>query len=183
MFHQPIVRHRYFFALLPPPVEARRIAHAVASWFASGTPVRSDRLHITMAIFPDADAVPSELERTLRTVGGRVTAAAIAVTLDRISGGARSIALRPSRRIAGLEALHHDIDANCRGLGLAPRPGYTFDPHMTLGYRTGAPLGKRITPVAWIADALVLIHSHVGLTRHEIVDRWPLAADRQLSLW
>jgi 2'-5' RNA ligase len=184
MLHQPVALHRYFFALLPPPTLARRIAHFAAHWFISGTPVRTDRLHITMSILPDFPEVPRGLEEALRNVGGRVRSAPIAVMLDRVSAGTRSIALRPARRIVGLDALHHAIGAQSRAHGVPLRRGYAFDAHMTLGYRDGAPFSRAIPPFTWTATELVLIHSHVGRTRHEPVARWPLAGapDRQLSL-
>jgi 2'-5' RNA ligase len=184
VLHQSIVLHRYFFALLPPPTLARRIAHAAAPWFTSGTQVRADRLHITMSILPDFPEVPRGLEGTLRDVGGKVASAPIAVTLDRVSAGTRSIALRPSRRIAALDALHRQIGAHSRALGVPLRPGYAFNAHMTLGYRDGAPFSRTVAPFAWTATELVLIHSHVGQTKHEVVARWPLAdePDPQLSL-
>lgn len=186
MLHQPLVLHRYFFALLPPPMLARRIAHAAAPWFADGgTPLRDHRLHITMFILPDFSAAPRGLEAALCEVGARVAAAPVAVALDRVSGGSRSIALRPSRRIAGLQALHAEIDATSRSVGVPSRPRYSFNAHMTLGYREGAPFSAILPPFAWTASELVLVHSHVGLTRHDVVDRWPLngKGDPQLGLW
>jgi len=175
MLHQSIVLHRYFFALLPPPIEARRVVHAAARWFASGTPVRADRLHITMFILPDFAEVPRGLEDALRKVGAHVAAAPVAVALDRVSAGTRSIALRPSRKIGELDSLHRELGAHSRAIGISSRAGYHFNAHMTLGYRDDAPFGKAIPPFAWTATELVLIHSHVGRTRHEAVARWPLS--------
>ncbi len=184
MLHRPVILHRYFFALLPPAALARRIAHFAAPWFTSGTPVRAGRLHITMSILPDFPEVPRGLEETLCDVGGNVASASIAVMLDRISAGTRLIALRPSRRIAALDALHQQIGVHSRALGMPLRPGYTFSAHLTLGYRDGTPFSRAIPPFTWTATELVLIHSHVGRTKHEPVARWPLAGapDRQLSL-
>jgi 2'-5' RNA ligase len=56
---------------------------------------------------------------------------------------------------------------------------------MTLGYRDGRPFSERIAPVGWDAEEFVLIHSHLGKTRHEVVGRWPLRGPGvpQLSLF
>lgn len=183
MFHRPVrVSHRLFFALRPPIVLARQIAHA-ASWFETeGAPVAAERLHITIFILDDRFDLPAELVATLREVGDGVAAAPIAIVLDRVGGGERSIALRPGRRIAALDALHRQLGERSRAAGAESRAGYAFNPHMTLGYRDGQPFGMAVPPVAWTARELLLIHSHLGRTRHEVVGRWPLA-DRQLDLF
>ncbi|MCM8731296.1 2'-5' RNA ligase family protein [Hephaestia sp. GCM10023244] len=186
MPHPRRPQHRHFFALRPPPAEARRIAHAADRWFATtGTPVHRDRYHITLFAFPEHGEVPRGWEESLCEVGRTITAAPIAVTLDRLSGGHGPIVLRPSRRTAEWRALHRAIGDRVRAVGLRPRPDYRFQAHLTLGYRNGLALNEPIAPVAWRATDLVLIHSHVGLTRHDLVGRWPLtgAADPQLSLW
>ncbi len=56
---------------------------------------------------------------------------------------------------------------------------------MTLGYRSGEPFSERVAPVSWTADEIVLIDSHVGRTRHEVLGRWRLveAEGEQLSLF
>ena len=72
-----------------------------------------------------------------------------------------------------------------RELGVTERPGYRFSPHLTLGYRIGEPFSERVAPVSWTADEIVLIDSHVGRTRHEVLGRWRLveAEGEQLSLF
>jgi len=185
MFHRPIqTSHRLFFALVPPIVQARQIANA-APWFGDdGTPVAADRLHITLFILDDRHDVPAALVAALRGVGAAVAAAPIRVVLDRVGGGVQSIALRPGRRIAALDALHRELGRRCAAAGIALRAGYTFSPHMTLGYRDGRPFSAPVAPVAWTARELVLIHSHLGKTRHERLDRWPLdATEPQLDLF
>ena len=108
--------------------------------------------------------------------------APIRIVLDRVGGGEHSIALRPSRRIAALDTLHRRLGERSRAAGIEPRAGYAFNPHMTLGYRDGQPFGMAVPPVAWTARELVLIHSHLGRTRHEVLGRWALA-DSQLDLF
>jgi 2'-5' RNA ligase len=103
MLHDPIPRHRFFFALLPPILLARQIANG-AQWFGpGGHPMRPDRLHITMFILRDFLTVPNGLVDALRKLGDAVRAAPAPVALDLASGGERSIALRPRRKLTGLE--------------------------------------------------------------------------------
>jgi 2'-5' RNA ligase len=171
-----------FFALRPPIALARQIAQAV-SWFETeGAPVSAERLHVTMFILDDRCDLPASLVAALAGVGDRIATAPIEIVLDRVGGGERSIALRPSRRIAALDALHRQlVELGCAA-GIGQRAGYVFNPHMTLGYRDGQPFGMAVPPVAWTACELVLIHSHLGRTRHEVVGRWPLV-DPQLDLF
>jgi RNA 2',3'-cyclic 3'-phosphodiesterase len=183
MFHSSSPRrHRFFFALIPPITLARRIANA-AHWFETeGTPVRADRLHVTLFITEDRFDAPAEFIATLRAVGASVAAAPVPMALDYVSGGQQSIALRAQHKNAVLDTLYRQITERCTGAGIASMPGRVFSPHMTLGYRNGLPFGERITPLEWVADELVLIHSHLGKTRHEPLGRWPLF-DPQLSLF
>ena len=184
MFARAVLGHRWFFALRPPARTAWQVANA-ADWFGTtGRAVRADHLHITLFLAPDrADADSDRLEAMIR-VGEAVRAAPVAVTLDSVGGGNRSIALRPRRRIVALDALRRELVRHAGALGVAERAGYDFHAHMTLGYRDGGPFSEPIAPVAWTATEFVLIHSHLGRTRHDVVARWPLraAVDPQLAL-
>lgn len=186
MFHRPIAaEHRFFFALLPPIRLARQLANA-ADWLGkAGRPVAADRLHITLLIPPDQFARAPELIDRLRAVGENVATAPVDIMLDYVSGGSRSVALRPQHRIASLAALRQEIARLCASHGIAERPDYTFHPHVTLGYRDGRPFGERVPPVAWTAPEFVLIHSHLGRTKHSLLGRWPLTgpAETQLALF
>lgn len=178
-------RHRLFFALMPPIVLARQIANA-AQWFdQDGSPVRADRQHVTMLILDDLAGLPPPwLIETLREAGAAIRAAPIPILFDRVGGGEHSIALRPSRKIAALDALHHQLVRLCAAAGIAGRAHYAFSPHMTLGYRDGRPFTSPISPVGWTASEIVLIHSHLGRTRHDRLGCWPLAAvEPQLDLF
>jgi len=185
MFGRPVrASHRPFFALRPPIVQARQIANA-ASWFRiEGAMVAAERLHITMFIFDDREDMPAPFKAALTGIGDAIAAAPIGIVFDRLSIGNHAIVLRPSRRIAALDALYRQLGDHCRAAGIAEREGYTFSPHMTLSYRGGAPASRAVTPVTWTARELVLIDSHIGKTRHEVLGRWPLdAADPQPDLF
>jgi 2'-5' RNA ligase len=170
MFHRPLARHRLFFALRPPLPLARQIT-AAASWFETdGDKLRSEHLHVTIDILDDHDRVSTALERD---IGGGV------------HGSDRSIALRPRHKNASLAALHQRIAVAREAAGLRAREGYRFSPHMTLGYRDGVSFTQPIAQIGWDVDAFVLIHSHVGRTRHDVIGRWLLSGDddRQLTLF
>lgn len=50
-----------------------------------------------------------------------------------------------------------------------------FEPHLTLLHGRKAAPATDIAPIRWAVGELVLIHSHQGLGRHDVVGRWPLA--------
>lgn len=184
MFHQPPTLHRLFFALLPPPVLARQVA-AAAGWFdADGRALPAERLHVALFVLDDLPDRPRGLVAALQAIGRSVDCGPVAVTLDRASGSRRSVALRPAHRHPDLHRLQGDLADAARARRIAMREGYEFAPHMTLGYREGEPFNQPVRPVGWLADELVLIDSHPGRTRHEVLGRWPLVAraDAQLTL-
>jgi 2'-5' RNA ligase len=47
-------------------------------------------------------------------------------------------------------------------------------PHMTLAYKCRAVLETPIAPIVWTARDLVLIDSHVGKHRHDVLGHWTL---------
>ncbi len=185
MFHRPIARHRLFFAIRPPLPLARQITEAAAWFDGPEQKLRPEHLHVTIDILDDHDRVSTALERDLKAIGDAVEAAPFALQFDTAVGSERSIALRPRHKNASLAALHQRIAVARESAGLSQRKGYRFSPHMTLGYRDGAPFTQAIAPICWTADAFVLVHSHVGRTRHDVIGRWLLNGDddRQLTLF
>lgn len=184
MFHDPAcssprpvrAAHRLFFALRPSPPLARQLANAAVWFHSGGRAVAADRLHITMFIPDDFAIYPTAVVAGLLAVGAAVAAGPIEIVLDYVSGGGRSIALRPQHRNPALTTLYQELAALCRQHGIVERADYSWQPHVTLGYRDGRPFGERVPPVSWTATELVLIHSHLGHTKHDIIGRWPLVA-------
>lgn len=172
------MRDRFFFALRPPIDLARRIAAFAAQFADDGDSYRipADRLHLTVAITNDFPDYPAAFVETLLRVGDRVAAAPLTVRLDQLVRGARSVLLLPAVGQPELRALHRSIADGMASARAPLRDGTGFSPHMTLFYQGGAPLQRRVKPFAWHADELVLIHSLLGRTRHEVLRRWPLRA-------
>lgn len=177
--------HRLFLAVRPvPPIDVQ-IANLAEDEAGGATRIRTDHLHTTMAITEDFPREPVRLGEALIAVGDRISAAPFDMTVDRLSGSGRSVALRPSRRIEGLHALHLQIVDGMRRAGLAVRQGWKFSPHITLFYRDGAPFSRTLPGFRWHVDELVLIHSLVGRTEHRVLGRWALGGgeDPQLPLF
>lgn len=145
--------------------------------------MRPEHLHITLAILDDVAAFDSPFTDRLMAVGAAVRAAPCDILLDRERATTRSTALCPVGRQPGLRALHGELDMAMKRAGIEQRDGWAFSPHMTLFYRDGALATHDLDqPFGWTAREFVLIHSYLGLTRHDMVARWPLRGGDQLAL-
>ena len=174
MFHAPVICHRLFFALRPPLVLARQVTQA-AHWFEDGRGVlRPEHVHVTLDLLDDLPVFDRDLAKRMLDVGAGVAADPFHIVLDRVVGSSGSIALRPGHRLPALHALCDEIVRQRGAAGIAGREGYRFNPHVTLGYRKGIPFNEAIAPVTWPVEDFVLIHSHVGAGRHDVLGRWAL---------
>lgn len=174
--------NRYFYAIRPAgdalaAIAAERRSHRL------DRPVRDDHAHVTMEIIDDHARPPHRLIDTLVAIGAGIDASGFALALNRIVGTTRSIALRPAKPSAGLSVLHRALRDRVGRAGLSARQGWSFSPHLTLGYRDAPAFSRAISPIGWPVAEFVLVHSFVGETRHETIGRWALGADPQLSLF
>ena len=171
--------HRLFFAIKPAP-HAIPAIEAMRRLYCPGTPVLSEHLHVTMEIFDDHVGVPAGLAEALIAIGDDLDMPGFLLPLGRVVGTTRSVALRPKGRSTGLALLQRAIHARVAASGLAVREGWSFNPHMTLGYRDASAFARSIDPIVWQVDELVLVHSHVGQTRHDTIGRWDLSPELPL---
>lgn len=169
-------RYNLFFAALPPPPLARPV-HGLASRLGGGKPVAETRLHVTLFNMTLEGNAPRTAIDQARCAMGRIRLPPVRIIFDRIIANASSTALCPSEVIPALADHQHRLAAAIRAeLPWVPR--FRFSPHMTLLYPSrrhpGTPYSIFVDPVSWQATDIVLILSHVGHTRHDLVDRWPL---------
>jgi 2'-5' RNA ligase len=178
--------HKLFFALRPDEETAERIARDVrAQHEARGLAPRlrpSRVFHITLHYFgyfsaePDAHVVASA-ERA----AAEVVRPAFDLSFDGFtSWGDGRAAKHPFVLTGGqgLEAVRELRDALVERLvahGLAA-PEKDYEPHLTLRYdKRPAPVW-RVDLAGWVASEFVLVKSPQGLTRHDVIGRWPLQA-------
>ncbi|QGP79238.1 2'-5' RNA ligase family protein [Sphingobium sp. CAP-1] len=175
--------YRLFFALKPPAVVARRIDH-YAAILAGGDPrILPAHQHVTLGITGDAPDYPRAQIDALHRAATRIMADPFDLLLDRLCYGGRSAALRPSRSNAALVRLQRQVANAMQRAGATPREDWHFSPHQTLFYRDGPPAQRRIDGFGWRVEQLVLICSHVGRTRHDVVGTWALQGDAQYRLF
>ena len=175
-------KYRLFFALKPSPIIARQTDHFAETLGGGERRIRPEHQHVTLAVTADYVEYPYAVIKALLRAGTTVEAEPFDMRLDRLSFSNRSAALRPSRSLPLLNQLQKSIIDAMRGAGVALRPGWTFSPHQTLFYRDGPPAQQSIDGFLWSLDQFVLVCSHVGRTRHDILGTWTLNGDGQYEL-
>ncbi len=179
----PAPLYRLFFALKPHPLVARQTDHFAERLASGAHRVRTDHQHMTLAITNDHADYPYEQVKALLRVGSAIAADPFDLQLHRLRGTNRSVALRPERTVAPLGQLQKQLQAGMAAHRAPLRRDWRFNPHQTLLYRDGAPFEERIDGFAWDVEAFVLICSHVGRTRHDILGKWPLRGSAQYRLF
>lgn len=176
--------HRAFFAFRPTSQVSVQIGN-MREEIAPGVPhVANERLHSTLGITNDYTALPPPLVDELRAIGDAISADPFDVTVDRLSGSADSVALRPSRANRAWRELQAQIEGKMRRAGIL-RDHWRFSQHITLYYRSGEPFTRIIGGYDWPVDELLLIHSEVGAGKHRVLAQWPLRGrdDPQFKLF
>lgn len=166
--------HRFFFALRPGIVTARRTDMFAETVAGGASRIRPEHQHMTLAITNDHQYYPHELEERLRRAGDTVVAAPFALLLNHLVGSYSSVALRPRIRAPQLMALQRAIRTAMRANAVEMRVDYRFSPHETLLYRKGSPFHRPVEGFRWDVTHFHLVHSAVGQTRHTILRSWAL---------
>ncbi len=165
---------RFFFAIRPDEETARAIDAFAASELPGLRRLKLAHQHVTLALTGDFPAFPDDLVRRLLAAGAEVRAEPFDLPLTLLSGSRRSVALCPEGPVAPLAVFQRQIAQAMARHDVPMREGWTFNPHQTLGYRKGEPFSRQVGGFVWTARDFVLVRSLVGLSRHEVLGRWPL---------
>ena len=171
--------YRSFLGFRPNFDLCRRLASLGAQ---AGQRVWPELLHLTLCVIgEESERHPFLLPRVRSALAGN-SLNSFPVHLGKISGGPKG---------AMLQALgcQHDIQDFYRVLisllarnGIAPlyrKSGLRA--HITLGHDP-CRFESFKAPMEWFPAELLLIESEVGLSRHNVIGRWPLLPPRQRSL-
>jgi 2'-5' RNA ligase len=175
----PVPVHRFFFAVMPDPATAVRIAGMADNMrLKKDRPVGTERLHITLGSLGDFAYVPDAKLARARAVADRIDVRSFPVRFDKIV----SFKGRPGRQPlvltgkAGLEDLidfRRQLRDALKRVGVPVFPS-SFTPHVTLLYGAQRPDEYRIEPITWTVFDFVLIDSWLGKSHYDVLGRWPL---------
>lgn len=176
--------HKLFFALRPDEQAAERIARVVvAEHDARGLAprLRPPRIfHITLHYFGYADGEPdARLVASAARAASELVWPAFDLRFDAFSSwGGEGASTHPFVLTGGqgLEPVRELRDALVDRLAAhgLPAPLRDYEPHLTLRYdKRPAPAWPVDLP-GWVASEFVLVKSLLGLTRHDVIGRWPL---------
>ena len=166
--------HRLFLALLPPPDIARRIGELADALGRRGN-VADARLHMTMGLLDDWPALDEDRMETAKAALLSVRAEPVRICLDRVSSSSATCCLIPGERAPALMELQRRISRAFDNARLPFAAHWSFRPHVTLFYKPSELQNDQIGPISWQATDVALVHSYIGLTRHEVVQRVTLA--------
>ncbi|HEY1128114.1 MAG TPA: RNA 2',3'-cyclic phosphodiesterase [Roseateles sp.] len=178
--------HKLFFALRPDEETAERIARVVtAEHEVHGlqAKLRPSRIfHITLHYFGHFDGEPdADLVALASDAASEVHRPAFELSFDGFtSWGDERAAKHPfvltgGRGLESVRQLRDALVARLVAHGIAA-PEREYEPHLTLRYdKRPAPVWPVELP-GWTAREFVLVKSPQGLTRHDVIARWPLQA-------
>jgi 2'-5' RNA ligase len=181
----PGLPHSLFFAGIPDETTAASL-HAQAALIdrrlgVGGHTLEAGRLHVSMyAVGAYIDVRPdADIARWCRAAAS-VRCAPFEVVFDRVAsfgGEGNPLVFKGSDEtgVAGLVALHLALGIALANVGERIKL-QRITPHMTQSYRGKRIAETAIEPVRWRPHELVLIDSHVGVHRHEVIGRWLLQA-------
>lgn len=170
---------RLFFAVLPDIDTAHRIDRLRRQFcdanHVEGAMRGRKRLHVSLHHVGDYTHLPSRIVYAAKQAGKAISWPSFEVTLHSI----RSFPVKPPKQAlvllaesAALVEFHEMLGAELRKIGLRSRKH--FAPHVTLLYGPDAIPRQAIEPIRFVVSEFVFIHSELGLSRYNVVDRWPL---------
>jgi len=170
--------HRFFLAVKPDAAAIEQANEVTLRLMREnglvGTPLKPKNLHISLPMVWEGAEFPNDIAETVSARVQAVRMPPFEIILDMAMSFRQPkryvLVLGTTRSIANLYGLNRQL---VTASGSKAR-GSSFNPHMTLLYADRPVEKQPVEPVRWMAGEFVLIHSYVGLGRHETVGRWPL---------
>ena len=143
-----------------------------------GASIGLERLHITLApVFHENLGLEDSARRAI-AVGSAIAGTAFPARLDLTASFAHRQERKPfvlsgEDGLAELIAFQSELRRRMALAGFKVRPDY--QPHMTLMWADRLVEEEYpIAPISWQVRDFVLIASHQGLSRYDVIRRWPL---------
>lgn len=173
---------RLFFGAFAPSTVApsiQRVQQELAlKYRLHGKPLPPDRLHITLCHLGDYAGLPNDLVQKALAAGADLSGGGVDVSFDTVGSFAgrarnRPVVLRGAEGVAGVIALQERLHVAMRGAGLA-KWAKPYTPHVTLLYDNTEIPEQAIEPIGWRLNQIILVHSELGKTRHNVLGAWAL---------
>ena len=177
-------RHNLFFAIMVP----RLLGPALVDCFDgfrrryafSGGPVELERLHVSVCGVFQADALSDETVHFWKMVGGAIRCEQFELIFDRALTYRNRKYRKPfvlearqgSESMTRLAGIISTAASVLRGDAKAKRLSIT--PHITLAWDNVHVAEERVGPFCMPVKEVALVHSHVGLSRYDMLGRWSL---------
>lgn len=176
----PIPEHRFFFAVMPDPATAARIADMAEGFRLEKERVlRTESLHVTLGSLGDFAYVPGSILARARAAAGCMDVPPFSVTFDKVVSfngrpGHQPLVLMGRAGLKDLADFRRRLRDALKRAGVRVFPS-SFTPHVTLLYGAQRPDEDRIEPITWAVFEFVLIHSWLNRSHYDVLGRWPLA--------
>lgn len=176
---------RLFFCVMPDDAASGAVMQFGDQLFLlyrlGGSRLRRDRLHMSLHPVGDYPRLPSRVIYAASRAARAVFMAPFEIRLGAVQSFEPAPHKRNRRPLVLLGEGGEALWTLFRSLGLAMlenglKGAAAFTPHMTLSYGPQPVPMQPIEPIRFMARDFVLIHSRLGLTQYEVIDRWPLAA-------
>ncbi len=162
-------RNPLYVMAKPPPEVAARIAA-----LPRNDPKRGpELLHVTLLKLFDLHFAPPEwLPAVIAALDG-FEGAAYPLAFDRIETR-KAVTLRTRAPLPEARAFQAALVRHLLERRAPLMLGTTPEPHLTINYRDDRQGSRKIEPIGWTVDEILLVESIVGKTTHVAHGRWPL---------
>jgi 2'-5' RNA ligase len=174
---------KLFLAMRPDACAAdavEEIKQSLCSQYGlTGTAVHRARLHITLHHLGTYSGIPRHILERAHEAAAMMNASPFQIAMGQIGSFSRRqetspIVLSDGKAPSTLRDFHGELRGALARAGIRKSIRKSFTPHMTLIYSGQRIARTAIPPISWTAREFVLIHSHVGQTRHEVLASWTL---------
>jgi len=175
---------RLFFGLMPDREAVNQVAGFRDEYMSAnhlhGVGLRPDRFHLSLHHVGDYKRLPTRLIYAAQQAARAVSMGPFEVGFRFLTSFEPAPHKKDRRPLVLLGEGGEALATLFRSLGIALtrnglRAAAQFTPHLTLAYGPDAVPLREIEPIRFAAKDFVLIHSRLGLTQYEIIDRWTLA--------
>lgn len=177
------IERLFLGVMLPPDAAAAAsgvLEKARGEYGLRGSPIRRDRMHITLIHVGDyAGSLPRSVVTDVRMAADGLSEGALDVAFDRTGSfagapGKHPYVLLGGEGVGALGAFRDRLFKALLRAGVRTLSREAFNPHVTLAYGDQTLPERAVDPIGWRPTEFLLIHSEVGRSTYHTLGRWPL---------